>query len=125
SEPIATVVDPIDGMTRVWLVPRDESVKLMHGMRGSLRIEAAAAEVGEDTLPLLQVPSGALELDAGGGAVVVARRGDAAPREVAVTVEAQSGSAALVRSAELRVGDEVATDPALVLGEPDQGGHAH
>jgi membrane fusion protein, heavy metal efflux system len=125
SEPIATAVDPANGMTRVWLAPEDERVTLMHGVRGSLRVEATPGGVA-DASPLLQVPSGALRLDSGGQAVVLARRGGGSPRDVPVSVQSQSGSAALVRSPELRIGDEVAADPASVLGEHDGGGgHAH
>ena len=124
-EPIATAIDPVDGMTRVWLTPRDPDVTLTHGLRGSLEIEAAEDGSAGPQPNLMQVPSGALRLEPDGQAVVLVRH-DEGTQEVPVTVESQSGTSALVRSEQLKVGDEVAADPALVLGEPPAGGgHGH
>jgi membrane fusion protein, heavy metal efflux system len=118
-EPLATAIDPLDGMTRVWLVPLDEEVTLTHGLRGVLRMRPEVDAGAEQ--PLLQVPANALRLEPDGRAVVLVRDEERTIREVVVRVEAQSGSAALVRSPGLRVGDEVAADSATVLREPPAG----
>ena len=118
-EPLATVIDPVDGMTRVWLVPLEEGVTLTHGLRGVLRMRPEVDAEAEQ--PLLQVPANALRLEPDGRAVVLVRDKEHTTREVVVRVEAQSGSSALVRSPGLRIGDAVAADAATVLREPVAG----
>lgn len=124
--PIATAIDPEDGMTQAWLVPLDESVTLTDGLRGTVILRAKGGTDAGAVADLFQVPVRALRLQSQGQSVVLVRGEGSKIREVPVEVRAQSGSSALVSSEQLRIGDEVAADPAMVLGAPQgEGGHGH
>ncbi|MFO7563197.1 MAG: efflux RND transporter periplasmic adaptor subunit [Enhygromyxa sp.] len=119
--PISTAIEPGLGRTLAWYEPAEERA-LAHGVRGRVVLR------GTDT-ELLEVPRRALRLHE--GQAWVGRRpvhgGEA--ELVAVEVLRSVGSSALVRSAELKVGDRVAADAATVLQlgrEPGElGGHDH
>jgi cobalt-zinc-cadmium efflux system membrane fusion protein len=121
-EPVATAIEPGLGRALAWYDPEDGQPRA-DGLRGRVVVQA-------ETEGLLEVPRGALRLHE--GRAYVARRGaEGGPEEVQVEVLRSSGSSALVRSAELRSGDFVATDSTTVLRlgrDPEElagGGHAH
>jgi cobalt-zinc-cadmium efflux system membrane fusion protein len=122
STPVATAIEPGLGRTLAWYEPADGHA-LAHGVRGRVIIS------GTDN-DLLEVPRRALRLHE--GRAWVGRRpaegGQAEPVEVQVLRSV--GSSALIRSAELQVGDRVAADAATVLQlgrDPGEavGGHHH
>jgi cobalt-zinc-cadmium efflux system membrane fusion protein len=106
-EPVASVVDPVDGSARVWFDP-ETPTSLPEGLRGHV-------EAGEALEGALQVPQRALRWQAGVFVVYRRRAGDgnADPIPVPVDVVARSGSSAIVTPqtpGELANGDEVAAD---------------
>jgi cobalt-zinc-cadmium efflux system membrane fusion protein len=120
SEPIATAVEPGLGRTLAWYVPADGR-ELADGVRGRVWVRGQADE-------LLEVPRRALRLHEG-KAWVARREGDEIV-EVEVEVLRSSGSSALIRSAGLKIGDQVAADVGTVLAigrDPAEigGGHGH
>jgi len=118
--PIATAIEPGLGRTLAWYVPADGR-ELADGVRGRVFIRGRADD-------LLEVPRRALRLHEG-KAWVARRKGDAVV-EVEVEVLRSSGSSALIRSADLAIGDQVAADVATVLSigrdpEAEGSGHVH
>lgn len=99
-EPIASLVDPSDGMRVTWLAP-SAPVPLFDGLRGRVRLTLDAAD-------LFQVPTSALIVE-GDGASLRRREGEASA-DVRVQVVASSGASSIVRGP-LREGDLVAADP--------------
>ena len=120
-DPVATAIEPGLGRTLAWYQPAEQQ-QLAHGVRGRVIVSSNDGE-------LLEVPRRALRLHE--GRAWVGRRPPAGgePELVEVEVLRSVGSSALVRSAELRVGDRVAADAATVLQlgrDPSEaGGHQH
>lgn len=122
TEPVATAVEPGLGRALAWYEPEDGEPRA-DGLRGRVRVLA-------QTEGLYEVPRGALRLHE--GRAHVARRGPGdEPEEVEVQVLRSSGSSALVRSAALKLGDDVAIDSTTVLRlgrDPEElagEGHGH
>ncbi|MFV8752309.1 efflux RND transporter periplasmic adaptor subunit [Nannocystaceae bacterium ST9] len=116
--PISTAIEPGLGRTLAWYVPADGR-EIADGVRGRVWVRGKASE-------LLEVPRRALRLHE--GKAWVARRGDAGVVEVEVEVLRSSGSSALIRSAGLALGDQVAADVGTVLSigrDPNAEGSGH
>lgn len=120
AKPIATAIEPGLGRTLAWYVPADGR-ELADGVRGRVWVRGESDE-------LLEVPRRSLRLHEG-KAWVAKREGDHVA-EVEVEVLRSSGSSALIRSAGLELGDQVAADVGTVLSvgrdpaEMEQG-HGH
>jgi multidrug efflux pump subunit AcrA (membrane-fusion protein) len=106
-EPVASVIDPVDGSARIWFDPASPT-PLPEGLRGHV-------EAGEAIEGALQVPQRALRWQAGAFVVYRRRATDATDEPTAVTVDVitRSGSSAIVTAraaGELVRGDDVAAD---------------
>jgi multidrug efflux pump subunit AcrA (membrane-fusion protein) len=120
ATPIATAIEPGLGRTLAWYEPADGR-ELADGVRGRVWLRGESDR-------LLEVPRRSLRLH-DGKAWVAKREGDSIV-EVEVEVLRSSGSSALIRSAGLKLGDQVAADVGTVLSigrDPSEigVGHAH
>lgn len=106
-DPVASVIDPDAGTRIHWFSPVQER-SLPNGLRGVVRLAAAAG--------VWEVPAGAI-LQVGEGSFAVRRRAGRVER-VEVEVMASSGASALVRGP-LQTGDQIAADAVRVQGMGD------
>lgn len=103
-EPLASVIDPDAGTRIYWFSPTEQRA-LPNGLRGTVRLAAAAG--------VWELPAGAV-LQVGQSSFVVRRREDGVER-VQVDVVSSSGASALVRGP-LQSGDRIAADAVRAPG---------
>lgn len=108
--------DPQSGLWRGWYEPHGEAT-LRHGERWPVRWETAD---DSGAAAALGVPARALSTRDGSAVVLRQRDGDRARVRVEV-LHIDETQALIAAGGELAEGDEVAVDPALVLGVEDDG----
>ncbi|MGF1465529.1 MAG: efflux RND transporter periplasmic adaptor subunit [Sandaracinaceae bacterium] len=114
--PVGRVVSPDDGTLLAWFDPARDTPDLTPGARGVVRVRWAGPGSSTPEHPALVVPAAAVRLRDGQSHVVIRRGPRDHPRAVAVEVLTIDGASAVVRGVGLGAGDQVAIDPAVLLG---------